>query len=564
MVSEHALASAAGALILERGGNAADAAVATAFALAVVLPQAGNLGGGGFALWVDASGTASCLDFRETAPAGADARFFLDAQGEAHSQRLRASPLSIGVPGTPLGLWHLYREHGSGSLSWRALLEPAIALARDGFEVDLHLERALSDEADWARLERSSGARALFAPRGERLAQGARLSNPDLAATLEAIARDGPNGFYRGAVAEAVARELDLVCAEAGVARQAAPTLEDLAAYEVRSRTALASWFGGHEIVSVPPPSSGGVILLQVLAILDGFPLHAQRTAALAERARAGASAVECDEVGIDARIANWWIEALRSAFRARASELGDPDFVSVDVAALLSNRWIAEHRVSIGESASREPPPSLNAIEGDDTTHLCTLDREGNAVSLTTTLNSRFGSGILVRGAGFLLNDELDDFALPGGAPNQFALSGGSKNALEANKRPLSSMTPCVVRADDGSVRMILGGAGGPRIPSSVLGVLLRTLVFEQDLAHAVAASRLHQQAQPEASAFEPGWPEGLLAALARRGHQIERSAAPFGAVQAIRVLQSGAVEVASDPRRGGAGILVRGAARR
>ncbi len=560
LVSEHPLATNVGLAILDRGGNAADAAVATALALSVVHPQAGNLGGGGFALWVGRKDQPVMIDFRETAPLGADPKWYLDEAGAVLAGRAHTGALSIGVPGTPAGLWHLWRNHGSGRLSWRELVLPAIALARDGFVVNADLEADLQDEQVRQRLAASPLAASLFLRQGKGLAAGEMLVQSELAQTLERLAKEGPSGFYRGPVAQAMVRELDQVCAAERIERSACLGLEDLDKYQVKVRPPLIGWFRGHEIISAPPPSSGGVILLQVLGILDGFPLGAQRQAALSARERAGTSAVESDEAGIDARLAHWWIEALRSAFQTRASSLGDPDFVAVDLAQLLSTTWIASRRVQIGEGAGStsavpsEAAPRLRP-EGMNTTHLSVLDSDGNAVALTTTLNSSFGSGIAVRGAGFLLNNELDDFALPQATPNQFGLIGGEKNRLAPGKRPLSSMAPTVVRAEDKSVRMVLGSPGGPRIPTSVLGVLLRTLVFEQSLKDAVAAPRLHQQTWPGETDFEAGWPAGLLDALKRRGHKLRSLQRTWGSVQAIRVAPDGTVEVASDPRSRGSG---------
>jgi gamma-glutamyltranspeptidase/glutathione hydrolase len=550
VVCEHPLAASVGADVLEAGGNAADAAVATALALAVVLPRAGNLGGGGFALVVPREGAASVLDFRETAPRGATRERYVDAAGAPHPEWLRSGPLSVGVPGTPAGIYELWRRCGSGRFTFEELARPAIELARGGFDVDRELASDLRGDDARATLAASPGAAALFYPGGVPLAEGARLVQPELASTLEHYAAGGPTAFYGGETAARIAAELDASAREGGPAAGWIDA-EDLAAYESKWREPLRGWFRGREILTAPPPSSGGIILLQVLAVLDGFPLDAERRAA-AERAGERAQA------GITARALHWWIEALRGAFADRARTMGDPDFVDVPVADLLSPATIAERRMQIGEVAlERAAPPSES--EGRDTTHLSVVDAGGDAVSLTTTLNSSFGSGILVRGAGFLLNDELDDFAFGGGVENQFRLVGGAANAIEPGKRPLSSMTPTVVRDGDGRVELVLGSRGGPRIATSVIAVVLRVYVLEQPLADAVAAPRFHQQWSPPATLFEPGWPTALIEALRRRAQEVEVVERRWSSVQAIRVHAGGRVEGVCDPRSGGAAIAAR-----
>jgi gamma-glutamyltranspeptidase / glutathione hydrolase len=323
---------------------------------------------------------------------------------------------------------------------------------------------------------------------------------------------------------------------------------EDLVAYRVAWRAPLVRWFRGRQVIGMPPPSSGGVALLQVLGILDGFPLAAEAATLPLPEVAGDEQAMAAGE-----RLVHWWIEALRRAFAERASALGDPDHVAVPVEELLSAAWIARARISIGDRAEAGASPGL-APEGTHTTHLSVLDREGGAVALTTTLNSSFGSGILVRGGGFLLNNELDDFALGADLPKQFGLVGGAANAPAPGKRPLSSMSPTVVR-DGRAVRLVLGSRGGPRIITAVAGVLLRNLVLDQPLELAVAAPRLHQQWSPPVTDVEPGWPEPLLEALRARGHDL-RLREPWGAVQAIAVLPGGEVVGVSDPRSGGAAV--------
>jgi gamma-glutamyltranspeptidase/glutathione hydrolase len=541
VVSEQPLASGVGVEVLERGGNAADAAVAVALALAVVLPQAGNLAGGGFAIWVahDPGEPPLCLDFRECAPAGLTAGHFLDESGQRVEQRSLAGGLAVGVPGSARGLYEFQRR--LGRLPFEQVVAPAIALARRGFTVDERLAAAIAEERE--TLARSPGARELFLPQGEPLAAGQRLRQEELARTLERYAQEGPEGFYQGPIAEALVSE---VRAAGGVLE-----LADLESYQVHWREPLRGWFRGLELVTVPPPSSGGVAILQVLAMLDGFPLDEERMGALRSVDSAGD--------GISARALHWWIEALRLAFAERAEHLGDPDFHAVELKELLSPERLSRLRVAIGESANPgvRPLPAA-AHESGQTTHLSILDQEGNAVSLTTTLNTTFGSGLLVRGGGFLLNNEIDDFALQAGSPNAYALVGGAANSLAPGKRPLSSMTPLVVRESGEVVRLVLGSRGGPRIITSLLEVLLRVEVYGQSLQEAVAAPRLHQQWSPPETELEPGWPPYVLQ-LRNRGHVLVQQDETWGSVQAIAVEVGGEPVGVSDPRSGGSARATR-----
>jgi len=540
VVCQQPLATAVGVEILERGGNAADAAVAVALALAVVHPQAGNLGGGGFAVWVAHEPTAEplFLDFRECAPAALKAEQFLDEQGHRVPARSLETGLAVGVPGSPRGLFEFHAK--LGRLPFRELVAPAIALARDGFVVDRWLAEDLAGERD--KLAAHPGSKAVFFAGEATLPQGARLVQRELARTLERYAADGADGFYLGEVAQRVVAEIGH--------EQGVTTLADFAEYRAVWRTPLRGWFRGLEIVTAPPPSSGGIALLQMLSMLDGFPLDEER---VHERADA-----PTDPVGLSARALHWWVESMRMAFADRAEYLGDPDFFPVPVEALLSPARINRLRVRIGEQANPRlaPLPAAAAAprEGGQTTHLSVLDAEGNAVSLTTTLNTGFGSGILARGAGILLNNEIDDFAIVAGSPNEYGLVGGEANALRPRKRPLSSMTPVVVRDGGQVVKFVLGSPGGPTIITSVLEVLLRTVVYGQDLATAVAAPRLHQQWRPSTTRIEPGWSELLVQGLKNRGHELELDDEPWGSVQAIAVDVGGEPLGVSDPRTGGA----------
>lgn len=559
VVSQHRLATEVGLRILRDGGNAADAAVATALALAVVYPQAGNLGGGGFALWVPHAGEPASLDFREVAPAGYEARLYLDEAGEVVRERSLSTPLAVGVPGSPAGLFELYRRFGSQRLSFAQLCDPAVRLARSGFPVDAWLAKELARNSTREHLTADPAAAALFYPEGNALTEGQLLKQPQLAATLRRFARGGVNAFYRGDTATSIVESLQAADERAGgVTRGAGMTLEDLEAYEVRKREPVVGWFRGMEIIGMGPPSSGGVALLQVLAILDGFPLGAERTRT--QREVADGALIAAEDSGLSARAVHWWIEAMRLAFADRAEHLGDPDQHPVPLTALLDSAWIAERRMSIRELSNPDVGPMglEHHPEGSQTTHLSVLDKHGNAVSLTTTLNGSFGSGIMAADAGFLLNNELDDFSIRAGTANMYGLVGGAANQLMPGKRPLSSMTPTVVRDGGRRVSLVIGAPGGPRIITSVIQVILRMLVYDQDLATAVAAPRLHQQWMPQVTRFEPGWNPDLLQALrSLHDQEVETAGGRYGSIQAIAVAPDGTVVGVSDPRDGGsAGI--------
>lgn len=553
VVSEHPLATAAGLGVLEAGGNAADAAVATALALAVVYPQAGNLGGGGFALCSGFERPASALDFREVAPASTRPELYLNEQGQVDTRRSVQGPLSVGVPGSPLGLYELYREYGSGNLGWPDLVAPAIRLAERGFAVDPWLARDL--RRDSTRRKMNAAAHEVFYPQGEPLEAGERLVQADLAKTLLALSSGGPKGFYQGPVARAM---LETLATEAvpgvGVVSEGIIELADLEAYRSAWRKPLRGRFEGYELISMPPPSSGGLVVLQTLAMIEDLPLAAEM-----ERSEDSAHGLRWSEA-----LTHWFIEALRRSFADRAEHMGDPDFHDVPVEALLSREWILARRASIGARADLEVGAWVepNRPESKETTHLSVVDASGAAVSMTTTLNGSFGSGILVDGAGFLLNNELDDFSIQAGVPNQFGLVGNQANAIRGGKRPLSSMSPTIVRNADGRLRLVVGSPGGPRIITSVTQVLLRTLLFGEDLRDAIEANRLHQQWRPEATRFEAeqgGGPQAeLLDALRERGHPLEVVDRRYGSVQGIWIDDRGEPHAVSDTRRGGAGGVV------
>ncbi|MEZ5976627.1 MAG: gamma-glutamyltransferase [Planctomycetota bacterium] len=526
------LATLAGLEILDAGGNAADAAVATALALAVVYPQAGNLGGGGFAVWVPGSGPrgARTLDFRETAPRELDPTDFDDGAGGVDRAKAVRSVFAAGVPGSPAGLVELQRT--LGRLDLERVAEPALRLARRGFAVDAHLAHDLRDATLRSRLEASAAARAVFYPDGSPLAEGDLLVQADLARTLELLVAAGERGFYRGETADELVAEI----ARGGGEMDAL----DLESYHPVWREPLVGRAGDRTIVTMAPPSSGGIVLLQMFAILDRLD-------------------TEAPGPDPDERELHVWIEALRACFADRAEHLGDPDFVHVPIDELLDRDWVSARAAAIGERADPNVMPwVLEPVEhGGETTHLSVLDRDGNAVSLTTTLNTTFGSGIMVEGAGFLLNNEMDDFAIRPGVPNAYGLVGTAANAIESGKRPLSSMTPTVVCDRGGHVEFVVGSPGGPRIITSVFQVLDRVLVHGATLEDAIRAPRLHQQWKPVRTYVEPGFDEAVVDALVARGHVIERATSTWSDVQGVLVGRDGSVTAFSDPRRGGAAGL-------
>jgi gamma-glutamyltranspeptidase/glutathione hydrolase len=525
VVAQEGTAARAGLDILKRGGNAVDAAVATGFALAVTLPRAGNLGGGGFMLIRLAKEQKTiALDYRETAPAAATPEMFLNPQGLADPYKSRDSGLAVGVPGTVAGLAYAHEHYGSGKFALADLIAPAIALAREGILVEHDLADSLPRTT---RLRRYASSRAIFLrPDGSAFQRGDRIVQRDLAETLAAIARDGPPAFYQGSVAENIVKA---VRAEGG-----RMTTADLAGYRPVERPALSGTYRGHEILAMPPPSSGGVHLIELLNVLEGYDL-------------AALGAGSADAIQIEA-------EAMKIAFADRAEYLGDPAFVNMPVSSLISKKYAAElragisldHALSATDVRRADPAPA----EGDQTTHFSVVDKDGNAVANTYTLNFSYGLGLVAEGTGVLLNNELDDFAARPGAPNAFGLVGGAANAPAPGKRPLSSMAPTIV-LKDGKVELVTGSPGGPRIITTVLGMLLNVIDFGMNIAEATDAPRVHHQWLPDELRVEHGLSPDTLRLLRAKGQNVVEGNA-MGSTATIAV-QNGWIMGAADTRQRG-----------
>jgi len=493
VVAQESRAARIGVEILDRGGNAVDAAVATGFALAVTYPRAGNIGGGGFmVIHLTKDDRDTTIDYRETAPAAATATMFLDAQGNPDPAKSRDSALAVGVPGTVAGLALALETYGSGKFTLADLIAPALDLAQKGFPVEDDLADSLPGARE--RLGRWPSSASIFLNGGDVLHEGDRLIQSDLADTLRTIAKDGPHAFYSGRIAEKIAAAVQ----KAGGIMSA----DDLARYKAIERPALRGSYRGRDIVSMPPPSSGGVALIEMLNILEGFDL--------AKLARADALHDE--------------IEAMKRAYADRAVYMGDPDSVKMPIAGLTSKAYAARLRAQIGQRAT--PAADVQAgkpaqSEGRNTTHFSVIDRDGNAVSNTYTLNFGYGLGLIADGTGVLLNNELDDFTAKPGTANAYGLLGYNANLPGPNKRPLSSMTPAIV-LKDGKPVLITGSPGGSRIITTVLQVIVNAIDFHMPIAQAVSAPRLHNQWQPDATFAEPGFDPDLLDALRARGHNI------------------------------------------
>ncbi|HIK30034.1 MAG TPA: gamma-glutamyltransferase [Oscillatoriales cyanobacterium M59_W2019_021] len=531
VVSAHPLASEAGVEMLQAGGNAVDAAVATTLAISVVEPFSAGIGGGGFLLLYPAdTGEMKALDFRERAPAAATRQMYLDEAGNPISRASLDGHRAAGVPGTVAGLAAVHRQYGT--LPWRQVVAPAIRLAEEGFPVSQRFVEAVDRRQEM--LLGNPAAREAFTRDGEAYRVGDRLIQPDLAETLERIAAD-PQSFYTGEIAGAIA---DDMAANGGLV-----TREDLAAYEPIWREPICGDFRRWNVCSMPPPSSGGVHLLQILNLMGDTDL-----AALGWH--------HPDALHL-------LIESMKIAYADRAEYLGDPDFVEVPVRQLVSGEYARQRRSEITMDRARNSeevkPMDAETLErlreSPDTSHLTVVDGDRNAVSLTFTVNGGFGAGVVAEGTGILLNNEMDDFAIAPGVPNLFGLVGGEANAIAPRKTPLSSMTPTIV-TENGELRLALGSPGGSTIITTVLQILLNVLVYDMDVAAAVSAPRIHQQWLPETVAMESWGLDALtVEELRRRGHDLV-TWGTWGNASAIEVMPDGTLEGAADRRGDGEAV--------
>ncbi|HEV3278913.1 MAG TPA: gamma-glutamyltransferase [Terriglobia bacterium] len=516
VASSEAHATDAGLEILRAGGNAVDAAVAVGFALAVTHPFAGNIGGGGFMLVRLASGEAAFIDYREAAPGRASHNMYLDAQGNLIKDASLVGALASGVPGTVAGL--ALAEQKYGKLGLARVMAPAIRLAADGFEVSYALAGDLRGES--GKLGTFDESRRIFLRDGKYYEAGEVFRQPELARTLQEIAESGPDAFYRGPIAHEIAASMEK--------NHGLISLDDLAAYQAKVRAPLVGHFRGFTILSAPPPSSGGVGLLEMLNILE--PLDLGPPDAYASM--------------------HLIVEAQRRAYADRAQFLGDSDFVPVPVAGLTSKDYAGRLRQEMLAAKPDAPVSAGQPAPGESstTTHYSVVDADGDAVSNTYTLNAGYGSGLTVEGAGFLLNDEMDDFAAKPGAPNLFGLIQGEANAIAPRKRPLSSMTPTIVLEDSppapaGSaptpgpqLRLVLGSPGGGTIINTVLEVLLNVVVFHKNIQQAVNTPRFHDQWMPDRLLLEPGISEDTADRLREAGYKVQRVGG-LGDCEAIEV---------------------------
>ncbi|MDH2069109.1 gamma-glutamyltransferase [Pantoea sp. GD03673] len=522
VASVDAMATQVGVEILRQGGNAVDAAVAVGFALAVTHPQAGNLGGGGFMLLRTASGRATAIDFREMAPGHASRDMFLDKQGNADSKLSLTSHLASGTPGTVAGLALAAQKYGTLPLS--TLLAPAIKLARDGIPVNDALADDLKTYGKEVLITHPNSKAIFYKPDGTPWQKGDRLVQKNLAHSLQLIARQGPDAFYKGEIADEIAGEM---AQHGGLISKA-----DLAAYRAVERTPVSGTYRGYEVFSMPPPSSGGIHIVQILNILENFDL-----------AKMGFGSADAMQV---------MAEAEKYAYADRSEYLGDPDFVKVPWQALTSKAYaktLAQQiDVAKARPSSEIKPGKLEPYESNQTTHFSVVDKQGNAVAVTYTLNTYFGSGIVAGKSGILMNNEMDDFSAKPGTPNVYGLVGGEANAVQPAKRPLSSMSPTIV-AKGGKTWLVTGSPGGSRIITTVLQMVVNSIDFGMNVAEATNAPRFHHQWLPDQLRVEKGFSPDTLRLLEAKGQHVKVLPA-MGSTQSIMIGPDGMLYGASDPR--------------
>nr|WP_235972319.1 gamma-glutamyltransferase [Spirabiliibacterium falconis] len=520
VATEQALATQVGLDILKQGGNAVDAAVGVGFALAVVLPNAGNLGGGGFMVLHDSkSGENIALDFREVAPAKANRDMYLDEKGNVVDGKSLFTHFAVGVPGTVAGMEYALKKWGTMPLD--KVVAPAIKLAEEGFVISDTLGDTISTEQEI--LGKWKDSRAIFFKDDKPLASGDTLVQKDLANSMKLIAKEGAKAFYEGDIAQKIVAEM---AQHGGLI-----TLDDLKNYKVVERKPIEGEYRGYKVLTMPPPSSGGIHLVQLLNILERYPLK---------------------EFGLNsAKTIHHYAEAMKLAYADRSEYLGDPDFVNIPVKGLTSKKYADELAGTISgihvRPSSEIKPGKPQPYESDQTTHYSIVDKDGNAVAVTYTLNLNFGSGIVAQGTGILLNNEMDDFSAKPGVPNAFGLIGGDANAVEANKRPLSSMTPTIVMKDN-KPWLVTGSPGGARIITTVLQSILNTIDHGLNPAEAISVPRVHHQWLPDEIRIEDGISPDTVHLLENQGYNVKLKST-MGRVQVIQVREDG-LYGASDPR--------------
>src|SRR5258707_3811301 len=528
VASTNEVASNVGVDIMKRGGNAVDAAIAVAFALAVTHPAAGNLGGGGFMMIRLKDGRTTAIDYREMAPAAATRNVYLDKNGnviEGEGGSIEGYRAAV-VPGTVRGMELALKKYGSGKLSWAQLIEPARRLAANGFTVTYTLARGLRGNREY--LSKYPETKRIYLNNGKFYNEGDVFMQPDLAATFTRLQQRGPNEFYTGQTAQLIAADMKR--------HNGLLTLEDLRGYVAKERQPLRGNYRGYEVISMPPPSSGGAVLIEMLNILEGYDFK------------------KMDWTSSDRY--HLMTEAMRRAFADRAEYMGDTDFVKVPIAGLVDKKYAAQLRRTINpERASSSEEVKAGkplGYESEETTHFTVVDAEGNAVANTYTLNNSYGSAAVAKGTGLLLNDEMDDFAAKPGTPNLYGLIQGDRNAVAPRKRPLSAMTPTFVLRKDGSLWFTVGSPGGPTIINTALCVIINVVDYGMDIQQALDFPRIHHQWLPDELIFEPyGLSGDTQKALTALGHKLARPRY-LGDAEGIMIEEKTGVRLgATDPRR-------------
>ena len=534
VASQHELASKIGVEVLKKGGNAVDAAIAVGIALAVVYPEAGNIGGGGFMLIRFKDGRTTSIDYREMAPKAAHRDIFVNDKGEVirgdggSTVGYRAS----GVPGTLAGFEMAFKKYGSGKVKWNDLIDPSVKLAKDGYVLTNRLAVLLYVYREW--LAKFPESNRIFLRNGKYYEEGELFQQPELAETLARVSKEGAKDFYTGKTAQLIADDMK--------ANKGLITLEDLKNYVAKERVPLKGSYRGHEIISMPPPSSGGIVMLQVLNMLEGYDVRGMGS-------------------GSSAKF-HVLAEAMRRSFADRAEYMADPDFADVPVAKLIDKKYAESRRATIDlakASASKDIKFGnvATSSEGTETTHYTIVDAEGNVVSNTYTINDLYGSRVTIKGTGVLMNDEMDDFAARPGTPNLFGLVQGERNKVEGGKRPLSSMTPTIVMTKDGRPWFAVGARGGPRIISAVMQSVINVIDHDMNIQHAIDAPRIHMQWLPDELAYEMyGISPDTMKILTSYGHKFAQRPGNIASATGIMIDKEGVRLGAIDSRSDGVAV--------